>query len=87
MIAWSECFATHIETIDSQHKKLFELLNKLSDNFNKNGPSEDSIDEVLKKLIHYAHEHFIEEELLMLHSKVGGKTFEYSSYGTQVVYL
>jgi hemerythrin-like metal-binding protein len=87
MIAWSERFATNIEIVDSQHKKLFELLNKLSDNFNKNGPSEVSIDEVLKELVDYAHEHFIEQELLMLHSKVGGKTFEYSSYGTQVVYL
>ena len=70
MIAWSECFATHIDSVDSQHKRLFELLNNLSDSYNKNGPSEVSVDEVLKMLIAYANEHFIEEELLMLHSKL-----------------
>jgi len=70
MIAWSECFATHIEIVDNQHKRLFELLNKLSDSYNKNGPCENSVDEILKSLIAYADEHFIEEELLMLHSKL-----------------
>lgn len=70
MIVWSENFATHIEIVDSQHKKLFELLNDLSESYNKNGPSEMSVDDVLRRLVAYADKHFVDEELLMLHNKV-----------------
>lgn len=70
MIAWSDCFATNIEIVDSQHKKLFELLDNLAESYNKNGPNEMSIDEVLRLLVAYADKHFVDEELLMLHSKI-----------------
>jgi hemerythrin-like metal-binding protein len=70
MIAWSEDFATHIEFVDSQHKKLFELINDLSESYHKTGPSEASVDKVLKELVAYANKHFSEEEQLMLDYKV-----------------
>jgi hemerythrin-like metal-binding protein len=70
MIDWSEDFATQIEMVDTQHKKLFELLNYLSESYNKNGPSEKLVDDALKRLVAYADKHFVEEEELMVLSKV-----------------
>ena len=70
MIDWSEDFATQIEMVDTQHKKLFDLLNHLSDIYNKNGLSEKLVDDALKQLIAYADKHFLEEEQLMVFSKV-----------------
>ncbi|MDP2100573.1 MAG: hemerythrin family protein [Methylobacter sp.] len=70
MLAWSDSFATKIELVDFQHQKLFELLNRLSDNFKQGDPSETIVNETLLELIAYADKHFIDEELLMLHSKL-----------------
>jgi hemerythrin-like metal-binding protein len=70
MIVWSEYFATQIEMVDTQHKKLFDLLNDFSESYNKNGPSEKSVDDALRQLVAYADKHFLEEEELMLNSKV-----------------
>ena len=70
MIDWSEYFATQIEMVDTQHKKLFDLLNDLSESYNKNGASEKLVDDALGRLVAYADKHFLEEEELMLNSKV-----------------
>lgn len=65
MLAWSERFATQIELVDTQHKKLFDLLNTLSNSFQKDGPSEVLVDDALHQLVIYADKHFTEEEELM----------------------
>lgn len=70
MIVWSEYFSTHIEIVDSQHKILFELLNDLSEKYNKSGPDEQSINEALAALVAYSEKHFTEEEQLMVDSKL-----------------
>lgn len=70
MLTWSDSFATKIESVDIQHQKLFELLEKLSNSFKKGGPSEVMVNETLQELIDYADKHFVDEELLMLHSKL-----------------
>lgn len=70
MLSWSDGFATKIELADLQHQKLFELLNKLSDSFKQGGPTEAIINDALQELIAYADKHFVDEELLMLHSKL-----------------
>ncbi|MFZ2727601.1 MAG: bacteriohemerythrin [Methylococcaceae bacterium] len=65
MLAWSERFATHIELVDTQHKRLFDLLNLLADSFQKDGPSDALVDDALQQLVAYADKHFSEEEELM----------------------
>ncbi|MBL6988074.1 MAG: hypothetical protein ISR72_13775, partial [Methylobacter sp.] len=70
MLVWSDKFATNIELVDFQHKKLFDLLNKLSDAFKQGNPSEIMINEILQELLDYADKHFVDEELLMLQSKL-----------------
>jgi len=40
MINWSEHFCLpNIEMVDTQHKKLFDLINKLTESYNKGGSS------------------------------------------------
>ncbi|MDP1771379.1 MAG: hemerythrin family protein [Methylobacter sp.] len=70
MLVWSDRFATNIELVDLQHKKLFELLNKLSDSFKQGSPSDVMVYETLQELMDYADKHFVDEELLMVQSKV-----------------
>ncbi|MDD5276814.1 MAG: hemerythrin family protein [Methylovulum sp.] len=70
MLLWSDTFATHIELVDTQHQKLFELLNSLSDCFKQGDPSEVVINGILEELIAYSDKHFVDEELLMAHSKI-----------------
>jgi len=70
MINWSEHFATNIEMVDTQHKKLFDLINKLTESYNKGGSSDNLVDDALKQLVAYSDKHFLEEEELMLHNKV-----------------
>ncbi len=70
MLLWSDTFATHIELVDTQHQKLFELLNSLSDSFKQGNPSEAVVNGILEELIAYSDKHFVDEELLMAHSKL-----------------
>lgn len=65
MLAWSKPFETGIELVDSQHKRLFVLLNTLADSFSAGTPSEDVVAQTLKELLDYAHQHFTDEEALM----------------------
>lgn len=65
MFEWSERFETKIELVDMQHKRLCDLLNKLSKKFIVGTPREDEVEQVLKELSNYANLHFADEEELM----------------------
>lgn len=67
MLAWSDHFATKIEIVDTQHKKLFELLNLLPESVASGTPDPVMIEQTLKELMAYADKHFVDEELLMAH--------------------
>ena len=63
-LIWSEKFSVGIESIDKQHKKLIDLINKLS--HARNGGCEDKeIDAVLNELVNYTKTHFKNEEKMM----------------------
>ena len=70
MINQSGYLATQIEVVDTQHKKLFDLINDLTESYKRNGLSEKLVDDALKRLVAYADKHFHEEEELMLLNKV-----------------
>lgn len=57
-VTWNNEWNTGVEIIDRQHKKLIDILNRIS---------EGSIDdkELIKELINYVSSHFFEEEKLM----------------------
>lgn len=70
MINQSGYLATQIEVVDTQHKKLFKLVNELTESYHKNGTSEKLVDDTLRQLVTYADKYFLEEEELMLRSKI-----------------
>lgn len=73
MLIWSDRFETRIEIVDTQHKHLFEMLNKLADSFNVGELSESMVEEALNELVTYAHQHFIDEEMVMLRHHVDAR--------------
>ena len=65
MFVWTEQFETKIEVIDFQHKNLFDLINKVSENLTLGTSNFDLLNGSIKILIHYTKSHFHDEELLM----------------------
>jgi hemerythrin-like metal-binding protein len=61
IITWNDLMSTHIEPIDSQHKVLVDLINKLHDATN-DGREKEVLGDVLKELIDYTEWHFAAEE-------------------------
>jgi hemerythrin len=61
---WNNRFETGIEIIDTQHKALFDAVNKLADSF-KTGTSKEQVSQSLAFLIKYTVEHFQTEEKFM----------------------
>ncbi len=63
-VLWSEEYAVGNEQIDSQHKSLFEILNKLRISIS-NKQEKRYIDKNIMELQHYTVMHFSAEELYM----------------------
>ena len=63
LIPWDDKFVLGIEEIDTQHKKMLTIINKLDDLF-KNKQQEDQvkIDGIIKEMADYAIYHFQTEE-------------------------
>jgi hemerythrin len=61
---WSSRFETGIAIIDSQHKTLFDAVNKLADSF-KTGTAATQVKASLDFLVSYTDEHFKTEEKFM----------------------
>ena len=68
LITWGPKLEVGIGIIDSQHKRLVDLINKL-DEATKEGRAVETVGETLKGLIDYTHTHFTtEQELLKEHN-------------------
>jgi hemerythrin len=61
---WNNRFETGVEIIDTQHKRLFDAVNKLHDSF-KTGTAQAQVKESLDFLVKYTVEHFQTEEKFM----------------------
>ena len=61
LITWKDSFSVKVTEIDTQHKKLVEMINKLYDAM-KVGKSKDVMGEILNNLISYTATHFKTEE-------------------------
>jgi len=57
MLTWTSDMSLGIQSIDDQHKKLFELINKLQDAMSK-GESRAVLGEIFEGLINYTVDHF-----------------------------
>jgi len=63
-IQWEESYSVGNQTIDSQHKKLIEMINTMIRNEHTDVDSE-VISNVLSEMIEYAGSHFKDEEAYM----------------------
>lgn len=61
LITWSEKYSMGIATIDAQHKKLIDAINKLNAAL-KEGRGTEVISQIIIELISYTKEHFGTEE-------------------------
>ncbi|MDD3628037.1 MAG: bacteriohemerythrin, partial [bacterium] len=64
LIEWTKELSVNFSTIDSQHKKLIGLINKLHDAM-KEGKGSAVLDEVINEMSDYAKIHFETEEKYM----------------------
>ena len=64
LIDWTDEFKTGIESVDNQHRKLVEIVNKF-DEAAKKGKGSRIMNEILNDLIGYTTEHFSDEERLL----------------------
>jgi len=68
---WNEQYSVHVEAMDNQHKRLFELISKLHEAM-LTGKGNAELGEVLKGLKEYTTTHFAEEEKYMESFKYSG---------------
>lgn len=76
IIKWRESYQTGIKSMDEQHQKLIELINKLYRVIRKE-ESSDSIKEVLDEMNKYAAKHLKEEEAIL-------RTNDYPDYANHI---
>ncbi len=58
---WNETLSVGVKTLDDDHKKLVDMINELVDGITSNRRQE-SLSQILDKLIHYTRFHFRREE-------------------------
>ncbi|KAF0152290.1 MAG: Hemerythrin HHE cation binding region [Ignavibacteria bacterium] len=65
IIQWKEIFSVNISKIDSQHKKIIDLINELHDKMKEGkGKEKESLSQILNELAVYTANHFKTEEEL-----------------------
>ncbi|MCB9061618.1 MAG: bacteriohemerythrin [Halobacteriovoraceae bacterium] len=72
LVTWTSEFATGIDTIDFQHKKLVGFLNDLHSAVESDGEQSLLVEITLGELIKYTQYHFSDEEEIMLKSGFSG---------------
>jgi len=72
-IEWTEDLQVNILSIDNEHKKLVDFLNRMDEAMSK-GQSKNILGEILDGLINYANIHFTNEEKLMAEHNYPGLT-------------
>ncbi|MDH5367558.1 MAG: bacteriohemerythrin [Cyclobacteriaceae bacterium] len=68
-LEWSEEYATEVDSIDRQHKKLFQYVNNIEECIHKEIFEGTKIDEILDFLGTYTKMHFTHEEFCMVEKK------------------
>lgn len=63
---WNKRFVTGIESVDTQHLHLVDIVNRVGDMLvNAHGTDAETLQKIFKELADYAHHHFSDEERLM----------------------
>lgn len=64
LFVWNDSYKTGIEIVDSQHKKLVDLINELYSSMGK-GQGNQAMGRILDELVRYTITHFSAEERLL----------------------
>ena len=64
LINWSDSYSVKVGSMDDEHKKLIDLMNKLHDAMSS-GKSGDVMKDIIQGLVDYTKKHFSDEEKLM----------------------
>jgi hemerythrin len=67
LTTWNDSYSVKVETLDAQHKTVFEMINELADAMRK-GQGAAAIQPTLTKLIKHLRTHIDDEEKLMRHT-------------------
>jgi len=65
LFTWNDQFSVGIESVDTQHKKLIDLVNQLHDAM-MGGSAKEEMGKILAGLIDYTAIHFIHEENMFM---------------------
>lgn len=68
-LQWNQAISVHVDSIDDQHKKLFEVTNHLIDVFETGS---DDFLAVISELVNYTTIHFHDEQVVMMNEKYPG---------------
>jgi hemerythrin len=64
VFTWNDSYSVGLPSMDNQHKKLFDLINKLYDAM-RAGKGQDVIGPVLNEMLDYTKTHFTAEEKIL----------------------
>lgn len=68
LLNWSNEYSVEVQTIDKEHQTLFSMLNELHDAM-RVGKGSQVVPTILKRLVAYTREHFVNEESLMMRAR------------------
>lgn len=68
-ISWEPTFTVHIEEIDSQHRKLFDISNQIIDIYNTSEGDFNKCYKVIEDLFEYLSVHFHAEQMIFMKSR------------------
>jgi len=71
LMSWNNSYSVGVQSIDSQHTVLFDLLNELHGAM-MTGQASTLTGPILKRLVTYTREHFAAEEAMMAKAKYPG---------------
>ena len=68
LMAWNDTYSVKVQTLDDQHKRLFQILNELHHAM-ETGKGKLVLSDLLNRLIGYTRSHFADEEKAMAAAK------------------
>ena len=71
LITWNDELSVGIKSIDEQHKRLVDIINRFDEAMHK-GKGSRIMNEILKDLVGYTQEHFADEEKIMTNADFAG---------------
>ena len=76
-VEWTKENSVLIEKMDSQHKVLFDITNKMGNTILNSKDNKDSLVEIITELLNYTKKHFTEEEVFLEANNYSQKELNY----------